>query len=387
MVAGNIHYFIGNQSAHVLHALPLYRRLGGEAIVLSEQSRRFCEAQGVKTLMADDYPEGYLKLDPRRIAGTLAYLQSCRGVLLLFDAFSFLPAITNLTKFMLFHGNSLKDWFDPWHIEMINACDYVTALSPFRKERMLRRGVDPAKLLDIGLTHWDEIVAGRGTVTRQERLFGKLGCTPRKVVAYLPTWHGMTSVCFTGKEIVRNISDDYALVFRPHPATPAPCIEEYLEIIARKPNVLYVPENRYADLTLTDLYAASDMFIGDMSSTIIDAMLTDKPIAFALDPGYPPTRSVVKKLKRLVKALLYYGKSPFEIYRQVFGPVRELLAASDKIELSSARSINDVVSKSLSRGTPIAALRAVQERMFFSREGDATERLTRLIASCTGVAR
>lgn len=387
MVAGKIHYFIGNQSPHILHALPIYRRFGGEAIVLSEQSRRFCEAQGVKALMTDDYPEGYLKLDPRRIEGTLAHLRSRRGVLLLFDTFSFLPAITNLTKFMLFHGNSLKDWFDDWHIEMINACDFVTALSPFRKERMLRRGVDPAKLLDIGLTRWDEIVAGRGTVTRQERLFAKLGCTPRKVVAYLPTWHGMTSVCATGKEIVRHISDDYVLVFRPHPATPAPFIEEYLEIIAEKPNVLYVPENRYADLTLTDLYAASDMFIGDMSSTIIDAMLTDKPIAFALDPGYPPTRSVMKRLKRLVKALVYYGKSPFQVYQHVFDPVRELFAASEKIQLSNAPSINEVVSRSLSGGAPVAALRAVQERMFFSREGDATERLARIIMRCTKDAR
>lgn len=377
-----IFYFLGNHTQHITHALPLYEKLGGEFIVLSEEAKSFCEVKRVNVRAIDNYPEECLKFNLDKIKDTIDYLNSHDGIVFFYEAFNVIPELTALKKIMLFHGNSLKDWFNEWRFSMISQCDYISTLTPAREEILRKYGINESKFIRVGIARWDEIIKNKGMIKNQNRIYEKIGISNKKIVTYMPTWFGLTSVKFTGKEIIKNISSDYILLFRPHPSTPGYIIKDYLNIISKKINVLYIPENKYKDISLMDIYLLSDIFIADMSSVLTDSILTDKPIILALDnKDIIDYVNLSDFLKSILKKMVFFGQNPFDsnLVLDSYKPIQEIFDIAEKVNTNNAFLINEKIERSLNKGIDVSAWGYVKSRFFYDVEGHSVEKIINFV--------
>lgn len=241
-----IFYFLGNLPSQVLTSAAVVRELPGEFIVLSDEARQYCEKQHYPVRMMDRYtpkrlpfrsPDilNYSRFDFSEIPNTLSYLNRQKGIIFFFDTFTGLPKLKTLVKIMLFHGNSLKTrWFRPWRLAALNHFDYMTTLGPFWENKLRNGGVRADKFLQIGQSRCDEIIQQANGSPIRAHIDALTGTQGLPILTYMPTWYGTTSVRDVGKEIIRNISDDFILLFRPHPETPASLIREYEVLIEKK---------------------------------------------------------------------------------------------------------------------------------------------------------
>lgn len=293
-----IYYFLGNTTSHILHALPLHRKLGGTFVVLSDKARRAVATYSVPVINIDNKPYlwarfGY-KIKPiheyarigRSLHRTIEFLNNNAKVVLFYELYDFDESVrlTGPKTIFLTHGNMLKSYMNESNrLEIIKQYDYMAALGPYLKQQFIRDGIDPKRLVDIGIARTDEIVANKGKIIISDEMITETGIDPTKpIIAYLPTFWGASSIYDTGKQIVRDFPDDYTLLFRPHPQTPQRIIDQYLDIIRSKPgNVIYAPEGRYKSVGLLNVFAASSIIIGDVSSVMLEAVLTEKPLIFA----------------------------------------------------------------------------------------------------------
>ena len=359
-----IFYFLGTAPHHMIHARPVYRKLGGEFIVLSQEGKRLCEKENVPCRMPDEYPENTENYDLSKVANTIRYLNSQKGVIFFFQTFNIVSQLHSLKRIMLFHGNSLKDfWFADRKIPVLNKFDHIASLGPYRESVMLKKGVDPEKIVRIGMPRWDEIIRNAGATKNQELIFDKLGLKKKRIVTYVPTWWPPYSVEDLGKEIVKNISPDHILIFRPHPDTPAALIREYEVLIAKKHNVIYVPEGRFKEIDLTTLLAVSDIFIVDMSSIMTDIILTGKPMIFAF--GEHKNRELYRE-----------SYAPTE---ERLAPIKEIFGKSEKIYMNNVDKINEIIGSASNVAIDPGARNAVKKRLFYNLEGDATEKLVEFV--------
>lgn len=295
-----IYYFLGNITSHILHALPLHKEIGGTFVVLSEKAKREVEAYDVPVIALNNRPREwrrfgyrikpvyhYLDIDERQ-RKTVELLNDHAKVVIFYELYNFAPSV-RLTKpktVFLTHGNMLKDYMGANNrLETLKQYDYMAALGPYLKKQFIERdGIDPAKLIDVGIARTDEIVKHGGEVYITDELIRETGLDPRKkIVSYLPTFWGPSSIYGIGKEIVRNFPDEYTLIFRPHPQTPKKLLREYLNIIKHKQNVIYAPEGAYKHLGLIDIFNACSAIIGDVSSVMLEAIFIEKPLLFAYE--------------------------------------------------------------------------------------------------------
>ena len=236
------------------------------------------------------------------------------------------------------------------------------------------------------MTRWDDIIKNKSIIKDKECIYEKIGISNKKIVTYMPTWCGLTSVKFTGKEILKNISDDYILLFRPHPSTPDYIIKDYLSIIEKKDNILYIPENKYPDISIRDIYLLSDIFIADVSSVLTDSILTDKPIILALDNQdiiifddglYTFFKSVLKKI------VFFGGQNPFKhrLISARYTPIKEIFDVVEKVNTTNAFLINEKIEKSLNNGIDTAAWTSVKNSFFYDVEGRSIEKLIDFVKS------
>lgn len=318
-----IYYFLGNITSHIIHALPLHNQLGGTFVVLSEKAKQEVEAYNVPVIALDNKPfrlkrygyrikpeYHYLEVN-RDLRKTTDFLNRNAKVVLFYELYNFAPDV-QLHKpktVFLTHGNMLKDYMaNGDRLEILKQYNYMAALGPYMKQKLLASGVEPSKLVDIGIARTDEIVKHEGDVVISPALAGMPGFDPQKpIIAYLPTFWGASSVYDTGLEIVRNMPAEYILLFRPHPQTPQKILKKYFEIIKSKSNVFYVPEGKYKGVGLVEIFDACSAIIGDVSSVMLEAILAEKPLIFAYgssqyrqsDEGYVAIADVIERSKNI----------------------------------------------------------------------------------------
>ncbi|QQG50891.1 MAG: CDP-glycerol glycerophosphotransferase family protein [Candidatus Saccharibacteria bacterium] len=368
-----IYYFLGNITSHILHALPLQKELGGTFIVLSEKAKREVEKYNVPVITINNKPRRwtrfgykikpvfhYLKID-NDLKKTSDFLNKNADVVVFYELYDFSPSVRLTTPKTVFltHGNMLKDYMAGANrLQVLEQYDYMAALGPYlKKEFVDKNGISPNKLVDIGIARTDEIVKNRGSIVVPKSLLESGDIDPTKpIVSYLPTYWGASSIYTVGKEIVRNFPDNYTLLFRPHPQTPAKLLQEYFDIIATKPgNIIYAPEGKYKNLGLIETFEASSAIIGDVSSVMLEAILTDKPLIFAYDTGANQQDA------------------------SDYASISDVVEHSQKITTENAKKIADILSISISQGIDRFIWTQATERNFFDSDGTSVESIASFI--------
>jgi CDP-glycerol glycerophosphotransferase (TagB/SpsB family) len=251
----------------------------------------------------------------------------------------------------------------PKRLEIIKDYDFMAAMGPAIKRRIITEGVEPDKLLNIGIARTDEVMqklADKEKVRHQ--LLLALGLEEgSKLIAYLPTFWGPSSIYTTGKEIIKNCPSDYTLLFRPHPQTPKKLLAEYSELIGQKNNVFYVPEHGLENLGLLDVLASSEVIIGDVSSVMLEAILLDIPLIFAFDEAE---------------------------HRQTdtdYSLIKNIVSHSQKVDLQSAHLLPAIIERALVAGVDQEVWNMTKDQVFYNHDGTSVAAISHTITRLAGL--
>jgi CDP-glycerol glycerophosphotransferase (TagB/SpsB family) len=331
----------------------MYDLVGGTVVVTSRAAVDTLATYNISVIHIDDVPELFLELD-QRIENTINYLNGNAKVVFVYETFVFKKIKLTAPTIMLSHGVPLKDYWVDWKIKtVIQNYTYIATLGAFMKQQLTERGVPESMFIDIGLSRNDLIINRQAKYSRREFLKLLPNYKGQSIVSYMPTYWGATSVFDTGIEIFSNISDNYYLIFKPHPQTPLETIEKYHQIIAQKQHTHYISEEK-ADLL--SLYKYTDVIIGDMSSVVADAILADKPLVFA------------------------YGGNENQQDKRLYHPIREVQTTSFSISAGQGDCIDLVVDAARhEKHIRKKAYRSVAERLFFNLDGNSRNSLAELI--------
>lgn len=296
-----VYYFLGNITSHIVHALPLFRAIGGTFVVTSHKAARALQGYNVPTIIIDDKPyviqrfsykiklvHEYSHID-HTLHRTVDFLNQHAQVVIFYDLFDFAEntRITKPKTIFLTHGNMLKDYMgESDRKRKLEQYDYMAAIGPRLKERFIRKdGLPSRKLVDLGIARTDDVVKCSSTIHVSESLKEILHPNYRdnKIISYTPTFWGASSIYTTGLDIIQYAPSEYTLLFRPHPQTPSKLLKKYKRLMHSRPNVIYIPEGRYTNISIIDMFNASSAIIGDVSSVMLEAILTKKPLIFAYD--------------------------------------------------------------------------------------------------------
>lgn len=373
--SNGIYYFLGNITSHILHALPLYKELGGTFIVLSKKAAKELRATyDVPVVVIDNKPNQWIRFGYRvkpiyhylhigpSLKKTCDYLEANTRVVIFYELYDFAESV-QLQKpktIFLTHGNMLKNYMQNNNrLEIIKQYDYMAAVGPYLKRRFIEvDGIDPAKLIDLGLARTDEVIETRGKVVLSNKLAGQLGINNTSpIFAYLPTFWGTSSVYDTGLEIVRNFPAEYILIFRPHPQTSKKILRQYKKIIAQKPNVIYAPEGCFPGLGLLEIFLASSVIIGDVSSVMAEAILLEKPLLFAYGTGSNVQPSAD------------------------YDSIREVVNQSLKIDGDNTGRLAPLLKGALSAKVDKGVWESTADTLFFDTKNDSTKHIVNFIQS------
>lgn len=364
-----IYYFLGNITSHVLHALPLYKKLGGTFVTTSDSAKSILDGYGLPTICLDNVPSiwkwqgkrphrinEYTVLD-NRFKKTTDFLNSQAKVIIFYELFDLSDfVVPEPKKVFLTHGNMLKNYFKmhPQRLEIIKQYDYMATLGPFMKQEFIRSGIAKEKLVDIGIARTDEVRALAGKISVSDKLKHRGVPSDKPVIGYLPTFWGDSSVEKLGIQILENVSDDYTVLFRPHPQTPKGIIKKYSDVLSH-PNVFYLPEGGQSHPSLLDVYAASSVIIGDVSSVMLEAILLDKPLVFAR----PDSSSNVEPHKQLDNIQAY----------------------CETVSVDNVVGIDMIISNALHKDIDRHIWSVSKDTCFFDHDGTSVEKIARFIHS------
>ncbi len=319
-----IYFFLGNISSHILHALPLWKELGGTFVVTSKQTEKDILKYNVPTARVDDVPYIWTKpgKHPKRVHEYIVFgtklkktynlLNTHAKVIIFYELFELEHPewLTKPKKIFLTHGNMLKSYMTmyPKRLESIVHYDYMTALSPYMKEKFIANGIPKEKLIDVGIARTDELVNALDQKERtRQKLSKKLAINSKQpIILYAPTFWGDSSIHHTGLEILEYIDNTFTLLFRPHPQTPKTILKKYRKIIENRSNIHLVDHT--SDISPTELLVLSDATIIDRSSITLEALLTNTPIIFAYDsntqeetPDYESIEEIVNYSQKILR--------------------------------------------------------------------------------------
>ncbi len=342
-----VFYFLGNVPSHINHALPLYRSIGGTFIVLSEEAFRYCKNFGVDVVCATDNDSLFLEFTDDEVAATINYLNRHASVVIYYEIYPIARSV-RAKHIMLTHGNSFKEYYIEWRQRYMPYYDLFAGLGPIWEEATRKAGVPKSNIIEVGLARSDEVLIKRHKRQAKRRVYRALGISRKKsTVAYMPTWWGPTSVNDTGKEIIRELSEEYLVIFRPHPSTPKEVIDEYTAIIEdEKLNVFYLPEGNDLHISLNDILTAADVFIGDMSSVVLDALLADLPIIIA------------------------YGEGTRMQDKAIYTPMLPVITLYPSITHKTVSDINAIIQEAVRTGINPQAYSDTKKALFYGLDGD-----------------
>ena len=337
-------YFMGNISSHCPHALPLFKELGGQFVTLSNQTALEINSQGLPAVCIDDRPDLFLGFD-RKISKTINYIENNFDIVVFYElfTFSFLAYVKKIPTVFLSHGNMLKTFMWPKRLKALKKYRYLASLSPALKEKFIHEyKINPSKLLDVGIARNDAVSKNKGDVLFSRNFLEKTNLdTNKPFISYIPTWWGISTVQSIGLDFINNFPPNYNLLFRPHPQTPVDIIEKYQKIIDLNDNMVLVDA-----LSLEEQFDASSLLVGDLSSVVLEWILTDKPLIFI------------------------YEKN--KDYRKDLHSIKEVVSFCCSINEVDVSNISSAIEKALKINTHQETWDTVKNRAFYGYKGDST---------------
>ncbi|MFZ5376657.1 MAG: CDP-glycerol glycerophosphotransferase family protein [Patescibacteria group bacterium] len=283
-----IYFFLGNVFHHLSQALPLYRRLGGTFVVVTEQVYSECKKVGLPVMMLDRLvgDDDNSEFMPHNIPLTIDFLNRRSGWIFFFESYNIVPALYSLKKVMLFHGISLKTgWFLPSRVALLNCYDFITSLGPHQESLLLERAVDSRKLWQIGQTKNDDVIntSDKDVSSAKRKIKSFYPGKYKKVFTYFPTFFGDTTVDSLGLEVAKNIDSDFLLIVKLHGSTPQYIVDLYRELSQSRSNIVVYGGSFEGSVNNLELLRGSDAFFLDVSSMTFEALLTKKPLIFLIN--------------------------------------------------------------------------------------------------------
>ena len=367
-----IYYFLGNITNHILHALPLQKKLGGTFVVTSRQTERELARYNVPILCLDDRPYRWQKIGRRpqriheyivmdgKLRKTYDFLNTHARVVIFYEPFDIRHPewLEKPKKIFLPHGNMLKSYMTmhPQRLKNILHFDYMAALSPYMRQKFIADGVPAEKLVDISIARTDELLADlKNKAGIRQKMVDELKIDSQKpIILYAPTFWGDSSIYHTGLELFKHINNDYTLLFRPHPQTPKKLLKKNLKLIKRRDSIYLVDVS--SNTPLTHLLVASDVIIIDRSSIALEALLTDTPLIFAYDTPKPQDTAD-------------------------YDSIAEVVEYSQKLAQGDSKQANQIIGAALANGINPKIWHKVRQRVWFQPNGGATEAVVRFIKS------
>lgn len=367
-----IYYFLGNITNHILHALPLQKVLGGTFVVTSERARQELVRYNIPVVCIDNRPFRWQKVGRRpqpiheyivmdhKLKKTYDFLNTHARVVIFYELFDIQHPdwLNKPKKIFLPHGNMLKSYMTmhPQRLKNIMQFDYMAALSPYMRQKFIADGVPEEKLVDISIARADELrdAIKHPESIRQQTASALAIDTRKPIVLYTPTFWGDSSIYHTGLELVKNISDDYALLFRPHPQTPKRLLKKYLRIIKQRDNIHLIDTS--SNISLAHLLIASDVIVVDRSSIVLEALLTDTPLVFAYDTYEPVATSDYES-------------------------IADVVTYSQKLTRGSNAHTNEILHTALHKGVNKTIWNNTRQTVWFHHKDSAVKAIVRFIKS------
>jgi len=362
VVNQGIYYFIGNIPSHALHALPLWRKMGGTFVVLSKKTEKALSLYKVPVLRLQNSPRLMLDLS-KGIEKTMAYLEQHAQTIIFYEIYKFSDdtRLKKPTTYFLSHGNMIKDHMGEMdRVSLVNKnYDYMAALGPTTKAMFLEAGIEKSKLLDVGVARTDEIVQARKNYRDTTlTLIKKYDYHERqKVIVYTPTYWGVSSIYETGKDLVKLIDDDYFLLVRLHPQTRRSIVRSYKKLCSKKSNVFLTNDTDTPGLGLIQLFSAADVVISDVSSVMLEAILLDVPLVFA------------------------YGHGRHRQQNTSYEPIKKITEYSMSLEEHNSTIPNKVIAEALIKNINPSLWSAAKNEVFFNSDGTSVKSIKEAILS------
>lgn len=372
----DIYYFIGSFAEHAWHAIPLHKEVGGTFVVTSQQAKEKLDKLSLPTRLINNtdgawqtaYNKAFYKITKkarylilgRELKQTFDFLEKQAKVVVFYELFEF----TRFTKLnmpktiFLTHGNFLKDYFGsyPRRIEMMEEFDYMAGIGPATKRRLIQKKyVKPEKLVNIGIARTDEFAKARGlSLTTQQSIKKVLGLdNGKKIVSYIPTYWGESSIDGIGIDVLRNFPNEYELVFRPHPQTPKDILDKYLKLINNNKNIHYISGVSHKKISISEMLGVSDAIIGDYSSVVLESILLDKPLLFAQNDT---SRQASK-----------------------YSLINEVYTYSEKITPKNVGDLPNILASSIKTGINKKVWDKSKTNLFFNYSGDSAKTIASFI--------
>lgn len=370
----SVYYFLGNTTNHILHALPIYEKIGGTFITLSNKATNEVKTKykvdNVININNSPYRiKSYgWKVKPiheydfidKQLKKTTDFLNDNAKVVVFYDLFDFDESVrlTNPKTLFLTHGNMIKDYMGQNdRVRKLEHYDYMAALGPHLKEKFTEKGIPNSKLVELGVARTDDVIRNRSKVVVSPQLKSLVGDANKQIVAYIPTFWGASSIYLTGLNIIKYFPDDKTLIFRPHPHTPKKILRKYLRLIKSKDNIFYIPDGKYTNISLVDIFDASSIIISDVSSVLLEAILTYKPLIFA------------------------YGSGVHRQQDQDYESIKEIKDYSSYIDVNNVKNINDIILKSYADGVDKSIWDSTISNNFYHCNGSSIESIEKFIDS------
>ncbi|MBN1689043.1 MAG: CDP-glycerol glycerophosphotransferase family protein [Candidatus Omnitrophica bacterium] len=359
-------YFLGHLPHHFDHARLVFEKLGGEVLVTTPFARDYCLRRGIPVKMLDRCEKEIRSWVPEDVPVTVEYLNQQKGVVFFFDVFpNMAKEIKSLLRIMLFHGNSLKQsWFEDWRIKALRSeYDFITTLGPFWERILKRKGVPENKFLRIGQTRTDTLGHLQPeAIEAMKRDFLKDRHFPEKpIVAYIPTWYGVSSVGCLGPHILETISERFVVLFRPHPETPSSVLDSCRKVICGKKHIVDLSCEEPEGWNPMHWLLMSDLLILDMMGSLTaEAILTDKPIIFT-DPRSP---------WRVIWKQWLFSR-----------PIRRFYRSCPRLGFRQLRDLNTMVERNRAIQKTDHAREEIRNKLFYHRDARATDALVEFVES------
>lgn len=246
----------------------------------------------------------------------------------------------NTLKVMIYHGIGLKT---SYYKDTSSDIDIYAIESQERVDNMLAKGFKKKRLALCGFTKLDPLI--KSCEKDPQNLLKEIGLdVDRKTVLYTPTFYP-SSIDKTVKSL-RNNDYDFNLIVKMHQFSWQ--LEKYrshveaISELGKKRNVYLIDKTEF---NIIQYYSVSDLLLTDISSTLFEFLVLNRPIVQCLDFSFRKHHKLFPWLvnKRFDKARMEKVNFTYQINNAdlLVESVNKILESPDELKNARTKAISD----------------------------------------------